>query len=159
MKEDGKNLQVFLDGKAVALSTSCSFSITAQFADAKTKDDPVGPYAEFDYADWSVSTESIYGVNDGVTSEVIADTLEMYAAEGRVLSLTFERVMDGRGKVPQSGWRPNRGEGVSRGWQGQAYIESVTVNAPAQGKATVSVNFKAAGPISRVDSEATTSEE
>ncbi|MCM1372943.1 MAG: phage tail protein [Bacteroides sp.] len=57
----GQDVNLFVDGKLIAASTSCSFDLTANTTDAASKTDPgngMWDNSEFTYYDWTVSNES-----------------------------------------------------------------------------------------------------
>ena len=147
-KIKGKYLQQFVDGKPQALATSCSLNATMQFDDARTKDDPEGPAPEPDYIDWSVSCENILGYNEDVTAEMLYDELMEIFTTKKKVEIYIEQVINPSAAVPNAGWKPETGTTKAFApYGGYAYVESVTLNAPADGKATVSVNYKGYGAL------------
>lgn len=151
MKIKGKALQLRANNQTIALSTSCTLNTTTQVVDSKTKDDANGPAGEFDYVDWSASSENIVGYNEGVTAELVYDSLIELQLSGTVIDLYLELMAAADGKIPTAGWAPT--DEVNKAFTlygGKALIESVNLTAPADGNATVSVSFKAVGPLTRV---------
>ena len=140
-----------VNSKTIALATSCSLTTTTQVTDERTKDDATGPTGEFDFVDWSMSSENIVGANDGVTAEMVcAELLDLQLA-GTKVEVELTLVLNSTNSIPQSGWTAETGDSkVFKPYKGMALIESATVNAPAQGNATVSVTFKAVGPLQKV---------
>lgn len=138
-----------VNGKTIALATSCSLSTTTQTTDARTKDDASGPMAEFDYVDWNASSENLIGMNDGVTQQMLYDAMLELQLSGTIVDLSLELVQNYKGKVPATDWQRDEAalNNGFRPYGGKALIESVNVNAPNEGNATVSINFKAAGPL------------
>ena len=156
-KRKGKEFQLMVENKTIAYSTSCSFNTTTQIVDAKTKDDAVGPAGEVDYVDWNGSCENILGYNEGVTAEQVYDTLMDLQLAGTKVNLRFCLVDEAAGAVPKDGWKPSTATAkdiTPRG--GLAIIESVSLNAPAEGNATVSFNFKGVGPLQKLTEQTTT---
>ena len=151
MKVKGKYLRTRVDGKTIALATSCSLNATTQFTDARTKDDAEGPVNEPDYIDWTISSENMVGANDGVTNEeVYTGLMDLMLAKQKVYVIV-ELVADGSGAIPQGGWQSDPSENRAFSpYGGFAYIESVNLTAPNEGNATISVNFKGAGPLEKV---------
>lgn len=159
MKIKGKSLQLRVNGKTIALSTSCSLNATTQVLDSKTKDDASGPAGEFDYVDWNASSENVVGANENVTNEVVyAELMELQLA-GTVVKLSLELMANASGAIPQGGWTPDSATNKAfAAYEGNALIESVNLNAPADGVATVSVNFKAVGPLTKISTSSTQEE-
>lgn len=152
MKIKGKALQLRANNKTIALSTGCSLNTTTQVTDSKTKDDANGPAGEFDFVDWNASSENVVGVNENVTAEMVyADLLELQLA-GTVIDLSLELMLNYAGAIPQSGWTPDSAANKAfAAYGGKALIEIVNLNAPADGNATVSVSFKAVGPLAKIN--------
>lgn len=139
-----------VNGKTIALATSCSLSTTTQVTDARTKDDATGPAGEFDFVDWNMNSENIVGANDGVTAEMVcAELLDLQLA-GTKVEVEMLLVSNSTNAIPTAGWTADSGENkVFKPYKGLALIESANVNAPAEGNATVSVTFKAVGPLEK----------
>lgn len=154
MKIKGKALQLRVNNKTIALSTSCSLNTTTQVTDSKTKDDANGPAGEFDFVDWNASSENVVGANENVTNEMVyAELMELQLA-GTVIDLSCELMANALGKIPQGGWTPDTATNKAfAAYGGKALIESVNLSAPADGNATVSVNFKAVGPLGKVSEQ------
>jgi hypothetical protein len=152
MKISGKSIMIRVDGKTIALATSCSLNVTTQMADGKTKDDAVGPTGEFDYADWNMSSENLVGANDGVTGQMLSDELLALQLAGTAVDVTTELMADSKNAVPSSDWEPanpTTRTGFTP-YGGKALIDSFQLNAPTDGKASVSINFKGVSPLAKV---------
>lgn len=148
MKYKGKALMLRVGGKTIALATSCSVTITTQIIDNRTKDDANGPVGEFDFVDWSAISENVLGANEGVTAEMVYDELLSAQVTGTKLEVSMCLVLDPNGAIPTEGWqKDSTNNKVFKPYGGLALIESIALNAPATGEATVSVNFKAVGPL------------
>lgn len=160
MKIKGKAVQLRVNEKPIALSTSCSLSTTTQVTDSKTKDDANGPAGEFDWLDWNASSENVVGFNENVTAEMVyAELLDLQIA-GTEIDLSCELMANATGKVPTSGWTPDTAQNKAfAAYGGKVLIESVNLNAPVDGNATVSVNFKAVGPLTKLGAQSTSTEE
>ena len=137
-------------GKTIALATSCSLSTTTQITDSRTKDDATGPAGEFDYVDWTMSSENIVGANEKVTAEVVCSELLDLQLAGTKVEVSMELIANAGGAIPDNGWTSETGNKAFVPYKGLALIESANVNAPNEGNATVSVSFKAVGPLTKV---------
>ena len=140
-----------VNGMTIALSTGCTLNTTTQTTDSRTKDDATGPAAEFDYVDWTASSENMVGKNEGVTAEMLYNTLLEHQLAGTVVDLDLVLVANPAGKIPTGGWTADAtADNGFKPYGGKALIESLNLSAPAEGEATVSVNFKAVGPLAPV---------
>ena len=151
MKIKGKSLMLRVDNKTIALATSCSLNTTTQVTDNRTKDDANGPAGEFDFVDWNASSENVLGMNDNVTAEMVYDELLTLQLAGTVINLSMSLMLNPNGAIPEGGWQPDTANNkVLKPYSGKALIESLNLNAPVDGVATLSVNFKAVGPLAPV---------
>lgn len=150
-KVKGKFLQLRLGGHTVALSTSCSLQTTTQYAsDAKTKDDALGPASgEAEWVDWTMNVDALVGVSDD--AQLTEAQLRDYQLELAELDAEFFMVQDGDSAVPEGDWTPDTAQqsGVGR-FGGKVTIESINTNAPNEGKASFSVDLKAASPLKKI---------
>lgn len=150
-KIKGKALQLRVNNQTIALATSCSLNTTTQVVDSKTKDDASGPAGEFDYVDWSASSDNVVGYNEDVTAELVYDSLMALQLEGTAVDLALDLVTNASGAIPAEGWASDSaGNKAFSSYGGKALIESVNLNAPVDGNATVSVSFKAVGPLAKL---------
>lgn len=150
-KLKGKSLMARVNNRTVALATSCSFTATTQFEDAQTKDDAEGPANEPTWVDWNGSSENMVGINESQPVQLTyAELLDLQLSK-TVIDLSFDLVSNAEGSVPEEDWKPDTANVYGFApYGGKAYIESVNLNAPNNGKATFSVAFKAAGPLSKI---------
>lgn len=150
-KLKGKSIMLRVNGKTIALATSCTVNTTTQTVDARTKDDPTGPAAEFDYVDWTANSENMVGANENVTGQMLyAQLLELQLA-GTFVDLSLDIVTDYTGKVPATDWKTDASANDAfKPYGGKALIDSLALSAPNEGNATVSIGFKAAGPLELV---------
>lgn len=138
-------------GKTIALATSCSVNTTTQVTDNRTKDDANGPAGEFDFVDWNASSENVLGANENVTAEMVYDELLTAQLAGTKLEISMSLVLNPNGAIPTGGWQQDSTNNkVIKPYGGLALVESINLNAPVDGVATVSVNFKAVGPLAPI---------
>ena len=87
----GQNLRVMVDGKCIAMATSCQFHISAQLEDSSTKDS-TGDWQEQEVTglSWDASTESLVTLTDnGSNGEIPSDLLSLIINKTQV-TLTFD---------------------------------------------------------------------
>lgn len=156
MKTPGKYLMLFVNGQTIALATSCSLNSNAKLNDARTKDDPTGPANEFDGIEWTLSSENMVGVDPAGVAMTHASLMRLHL-QGALVDVRFSMASpDGTnvasGAQPDEGWtqypsqKAENDYGVTA-FGGKAYIESVQLNAPVEGKATMTVNLKGEGDL------------
>ena len=151
MKIKGKSLMIRVTGKTIALATSCSLNTTSQFTTEGTKDDAEGPHAEFDYMDWVLSSNNVVGCNDDVTAEILYDELLTLQENGTTFEIEVTLVKDASGAIPAGGWvADTQSSKVFSPRKGDAFIDSINLDAPKEGNATLSVSFKAASKLSKI---------
>lgn len=149
-KTKGKELQLTAGGVTIAYATSCSLNTTTQVVDSRTKDDAVGPAGDVDYIDWNASSENIVGANENVTAEMVYYQLLDKQLAGEKIEVAMKLMANATGAIPSTGWQPATGNNNAFApYGGLAIIESVNLNAPAEGNATVSINFKGVGPLTK----------
>ena len=150
-KIKGKYLQVRANGHTIALSTNCSFQATTQYSsDEKTKDEGKGPGGdEPEWVDWNMSADALMGVSSK-QQLTHAQLLDLQLSLEK-LDVEFFLAADASGDVPEGDWTPDMAEGmgVAR-YGGKATIESINANAPNEGNASFSVNFKAAAKLGKI---------
>lgn len=150
-KLKGKYAMLRANGRTIALSTSCSLNVTTQFEDARTKDDAEGPVSEPTWVDWSGNSENMVGVDETQPIQLTYSELLDLQLSQTPVELSLDLITDYKGSVPEGDWQPeNKTVYGFASYGGRAYIESVNLNAPAEGKATISVAFKAAGPLTKI---------
>ena len=154
MKLKGKALMLRVNSKTIALSTNATLNTTTQTIDSRTKDDATGPAAEFDFVDWTASSENVVGKNEDVTAEMVYAELLSLQLAGTIVELSMELMSNYTSAIPSAGWSPDSSTNAQKNGfvpvSGKAFIESLSLSAPESGNATLSVNFKAAGPLSPV---------
>lgn len=149
----GSDAMLFVDGKAIALATSCSLEITTNTVDSRTKDSAYGVDTEFDYISWTSSSESFVGANKGTTSENLAGYLIDAQLAGKRVTLVIGKVQRTSAGIGSDGWETPTvaaADDALPTYTGQAWIKSVNVNHPNEGKSTVSVQFEGVGTLSKI---------
>lgn len=159
-KMKGKELQLTAGGVTIAYATSCSLNTTTQVVDSRTKDDAVGPAGDVDYIDWNASSENIVGANEDETPEEVYQSLLDKQLAGEKIQVAMKLMANANGAIPSTGWQPNTTPNKAFApYGGLAIIESVNLNAPADGNATVSTNFKGVGPLTKLTEATSTATE
>lgn len=125
----GKDVFIAVDGTPVAGSTSCSLTLTANTADAATKNDPgdgMWDRPMFSNYSWTMSNESF-----------------VVSIEG--MQTLLQKVINGDGKV--SVLLQDRYITPGMVLQGTAIITSLQVSAPNNDKASISISLDGCGSL------------
>lgn len=139
---------VFVGKKAVACAKNSTLELTSKTIEEQTKDDDVGPKTEVDYVDWSMTTENLVGTSQGTNIDELVATMISCGTVG----LLFAPVGSCEQAEPTSGWASTTKVDGFTALQGTGIIESISVNAPVDGKASATVKFKGAGKLTQVSS-------
>lgn len=135
---------LFVAGKTIALSKSHTFEATANTLDSRTKDDATGPHKEFDFVDWSASSDGMIGVNTGVTNQQTYATLMGLMVAGTKVSVALELATNPNGAVPDNGWAGTSGDSATMGYsayEGDALITSISLSADDGDNASMSIQL------------------
>lgn len=143
----GHRLMAFVDNMPIALATNHTLSISPSILTDRTKDDGDAPVGEFDNYSWNISADSVVGYNEEVSSEqTIVDLIDTMLRMDAVGIIT-DAATPTTGSVPDGGWVAVDDSDQYPSSVGDAYIESISVSAPATGFATASVSFKGQGEL------------
>lgn len=149
----GAEVMLFADGATIALATSCSLEVTTQTQDVRTKDSAYGPDKEFDFCEWSLSSESLVGENEDVGDQYFAKDLLGMQLAGTPVDVVIGRVSRTSASIPAEGWGDPlavSSDVVLGAYRGKALIMSSSVNAPTDGKATFSVKLDGLGELKKL---------
>lgn len=144
----GKNLMIFIDDKAIALSTACGLDLTADTEETSSKDS--GNWKDFD-----VTMLSFTGSTDVLVSAIASDSdtadlahKELFAkfVSMEPVDLVFGEIVDrtnSNNDRPDLGWA----EPSDNGYAGSALITALSFSAPVDGKATMTISFQGTGAL------------
>ena len=146
----GQNLMCFVGGKSIAFCTSSSIEVSGETVDVSTKDGG-GEWAtsEMGLLSWTASSENLVGdPRNGLCYDELFDIMikklpvELVFGYKTTLSANGEAY-----EVPEGGWTAK----ASDGYKGQAYITSLTVNAPNGENSTMSVSFTGTSALTKLN--------
>ena len=130
----GKDLMLFIDGKAIALATSCKLGLSAETIDTQSKDSGIWTEKDIKKLSWNASSENVFS----------ADADALFLAHKPVV-LKFGVVGNPDvNEMPAAGWTLAEGA-----YTGSAVITSLEANAPDGDKATLSISFEGTGPLAK----------
>lgn len=125
---NGTDLGVYLGGNLIALATSCSISLSTDMRDTSNKDVAGWSQSLPGVKKWSVSCDGL--VNYSATNSFV--TLTAAWLSGTKLTLTMKIASNPSGDYY---------------WNGSAYINSLSQNAPFEGNVTFQVSFNGSGSL------------
>lgn len=141
----GKDLMIFVGGKATALATSHSLSITAETSEAASKDDGAWGAATVTKFSWEGSTEALVSMDaDANSFDAMYDAMMTRQPVELVSGQPSNATDDG---LPEGGWTAP----TTKYYKGQALITSLQRNDPNGDNSTMSVTFTGVGKLERVD--------
>lgn len=136
----GQNLRVLVGGKCIAMSTSCTFHLSAEMQTTSSKDDPGSWQSqEVTGLSWDASTDSLVTLTDnGSNGELPQDIFTAMIAMTPV-TLTFDTTNGTNNRVAQNGALKK---------SGQAYISDISITAANRANSTMTVQFQGNGALS-----------
>lgn len=141
----GKDLMIFVGGKATALATSHSLSITAETSEAASKDDGAWGAATVTKFSWEGSTEALVSMDEDANSfDSMYDAMMTRQPVELVSGQPSNATDDG---LPAEGWTAP----TTKYYKGQALITSLQRNDPNGDNSTMSVTFTGVGKLERVE--------
>lgn len=142
---NGKDLMLWIDGKVIALSTSCKINLVANTTDSATKDDGFWDASEIGSMSWSATNESVDSADKDRTNDYVYDQLFDLFIAGQPVDITvgIPTNKDDRG-VPEAGWTaPTSGTFYS----GKAQITALDRDGTKGSNASVSVSLTGYGAL------------
>lgn len=141
----GKNLMLFVSGKALALATSCGIDLTANTEDAASKDSGGWDDPEITGWAWSASSDNICSADEGGSVDLTYAALVDLWMAGEPVEVQFGVAANASDvEVPAAGWTA-----PAAGYTGQAIIDSVKITAANKQNATITVSLKGKGALEK----------
>lgn len=146
----GQNLMCFVGGKSIAFATSHTLEVTGETTDCSTKDNGGGEWAtsEMGLLSWTCSSENLIGdPRNGHGYDELFEMMIKKQPIDLVFSLKSTIAADGTAyEVPTGGWTAK----TDYGYQGKAFITSLSLNAPNGENTTMSVQFTGTSALTQV---------
>lgn len=136
----GTDLMLFKDNKALAVATSCKFTISANALETSSKDSGKWTEKQAGKLSWNATSDNLFVLTDYTTLvNAMIDRTEV--------ELQFSSVSntDSDNGVPSTGWTAN-----TDGYKGKAIITSIDANASDGENATYTVSFEGTGALTAV---------
>ena len=141
----GKDLMIFLNGKATALATSHALELTAETSEAASKDDGAWSNATVTKKAWTATTEALVSEDPNVDSFDAMYDLFDAGEPVDVISGRPSNVSDDG--VPEGGWTvPSQ-----KYYKGKALITSLTRNDPNGDNSSMSISLQGVGKLERIE--------
>lgn len=158
----GKNLMVFMDGKAMACATNHTLSLEAEQIDVSSKDSGDWSSSMAGKLTWSISAEALMTVDDkgkleasnanSQTYMTLMDALIARTPVKLIFSTVSNKPLSAADKdgnvVPAGGWKPSATDNTD-GYEGFAVITSIEANASDGDLSSYSVQFQGNGALSK----------
>ena len=136
----GKDLMLFVGGKALALATSCKLSISAETIDTQSKDSGIWAEKDIKQLSWNGSSENLFSADDKVSGY---DTLLDWMLNRQPVEAKFGIPANANADgVPAAGWTL-----PAASYSGNVLITNLELNAPDGDKATFSATFEGTGKL------------
>ena len=131
---------MMVEGKCIAMATSCTFHISAQVESASTKDDANDfEVNEVMGLSWDAQTDSLVTLTDnGVNGELPTDLMSLIINK-TLVTLTFDQTAGTNNRTGQN-------SAIKR--SGQAYLTDYSLSAQNRQNSTLSCQFTGSGPLS-----------
>lgn len=144
MIQKAKNLMVRVNGKTIALATSCSLNVSITTLDARTKSSNGAVDIIADTA-WTISTNHLVGYNPNTSQLAIRNVLD-YILNNPLVDVEFCTVVDSPSGVPTSDWQVDE-EPLMPWLFGKALVKSAAISAEAVGNAYMTIELIGQGPL------------
>ena len=142
---EGKDLMLFLDGKTVALATSCTLNVSRNMDEASSKDDGSWRTVTPGDAQWDISADALFSP-DGEDSNNQVAFADLFASlvDGKELTAVFTIANNASSNgLPDGGWLPQS----TGGYTGKCYVNSSSISAAKGSAASSSFSFTGNGPL------------
>ena len=147
----GKDLMIFVDGKAIALATSHTLTLNAETSDTASKDSGMWDDAEVTKLSWEASSESIGAADEGTPVDISYETLLDKCMAGKkvpiICGIPTNATNDG---VPEGGWSAPSESPTQAYYKGEALITSVSLTGANGENSQISASFKGVGRLEKV---------
>lgn len=139
----GKDLMLFVGGKAIALATSCKIGISAETIDTQSKDSGIWNEKDIKKLGWNCSSENCFSADLDINGY---DALFAMMVAAQPINVAFGIPVNKSTEMPESGWKL-----PASPYKGKALITSLELNAPDGDKATFSVSMDGTGELLKGD--------
>ena len=144
----GKDLMLFVNGKAIALATTCNLDLTANTEDAASKDSGGWDNPQITGWAWTAGSENLNGANDATSIDLVYKDLMDLCLAGTPVDVKFGIAANAANTdVPEAGWTI-----PTAGYKGTGIIDSVKCTAANKQNSTNSISIKGQGALTAIAS-------
>ena len=145
-KIQGGDMMLFLATKSIAYATNHTLEITGETQDTSNKDEGAGGWKseEVNILSWSATSDNLYSV-DG-EGDKFEDLFDLMVAKTPI-ACVFAKKSGNATDVPTGGWTAG-----TTGYQGNAVITNLSLNAPNGEYATYTVQLQGVGALQKKSS-------
>lgn len=146
---NGKDLMLFVGGKAIALAKTCQLQLSGDTLDTDNKDCGIWAGTDIGSLSWQVSSEAVASVDEEVTAAVVYDDLFDLFVAGEPVSIIVgipTNIAAGRNGVPEAGWTAPS----DKGYTGKAIITSLELGGDKGSAGSVSVQLNGDGALEKL---------
>lgn len=143
----GKDLMLFVKGKAIALAKTLTFTLNQETLDASSKDD--GEWEANDIVDSKsadISADAVYSADDSATTAETYDTLFDSYIAGEPIDFTIGQPTNAAVDYPEGGWTAP----TAKGYKGKLMITSLALNGNKGEAASFSLSARSVGSITKL---------
>lgn len=145
-KVKGKNFLIFVGGKALALTTDTTLTLSAETADASSKDDGIWQKQDVGSMSWQAQNTSFYSVEEDRTADVVGAQLMQTMLAGEPVDITVGVPTNASNdEVPEEGWTaPTTAFGT---YKGKGIITELEIQGTNGEMATCSMTVQGYGQL------------
>ena len=137
----GKDLMLFVDGKTLALATSCKLGLSAETIDTQSKDSGIWTEKSVKKLSWNCSSENLFSADADINGyDKLFGMMIARTAIPIVFGIPANAESD---ELPSTGWSIPSGKSYS----GKVIVTGLDLNAPDGDKATFSATFEGTGAL------------
>lgn len=144
----GKNILIFVSGKAIALTTDTTLSFDSELGDSSTKDDGTFDKQEIVKQSWSATNDSFFSADKDRTVDAAGVDLVDAYMRAELVDVLIGTPANAGGELPEGGWSEPATAGF--GYKGKAYITQIEIKATNGEKATCSLTLQGYGMLEKV---------
>ena len=144
---NGKDLMLFIDGKAIALAKTFSLTLNAETLDTSSKDDGIWEESELVQArNYDISADAVYCADaERGAVDLTYDALFEKFVAGVAVPFVFGIPSNVADTFPQTGWKaPTNG-----GYSGKMLITSLALNGNKGEAASLTLNGRGVGALAK----------
>ena len=139
----GKDLMLWINGKVIALSKSCSINSDYQVGDSNTKDDGLFAGGSIVGASWTMENQSVASASETAGNDLAYEALKRLADAGQPVEVSVGVPSNiNNDGVPDAGWQRS-----AHYEYGQALITNIRREYAKGSDGSISISLQGVGPL------------